>query len=293
MKAYSRCFPASLTPRKLLALVLIGLVTVSLIVALSPSAPPTNIQDYGGYLKPWANVRNYSYNDSPSTINGLSIATPFYVVGLRSGFIFSYALNGHNLLASPFGLSMNEVAGPYYYFLQSNGNAHYLVSKGDSAVRVMCTQSNCGAGVYDYTPVWYNNTFIFRNDTSIIEVYTTRIINLTVSSYAHQICFVFNSGAYFPTAYFDANRVVNASLGINILDSMNSSYAGYIIGNITFTIKLLDHDASAGFYDSSIGFTNSYNEIQITWFRSGDSGPHVGGGYYVEYAHYLMQFTEA
>lgn len=216
------------------------------------------------------------------------VHTPYYGVGLTSGFITIFTFRGRNVLAGPFGIAMNEVATGSQYFLQSgslySGIAQYTVTRMDGEVEVEAVQ-------WQTDRIKYDNTFIFKNSTPTIEVYTIRTLNLTVSSYAHQICFVFNALGYQPTAYFDANQVIYASSGYHIVDSTNSTYAGYILGSsLNFTITLLDHDLTTGFSDSSIG-SSGYNEIQITWYGSGDSGPSVQGGYFVEYAHYLMSLT--
>jgi hypothetical protein len=108
-------------------------------------------------------------------------------------------------------------------------------------------------------------------------------------SSAHQICFVFALGK--TTAYFDNNRIVYKANFTGTLDSPDSPHAGYILNNgVKFTIRILDKNPSnCSFYDSTLG-GSFYDEIQITWFKLGDSSPPVATGNLTEYIHYTMLF---
>jgi hypothetical protein len=247
-----------------------------------------------------ANADNSKPNVPPLiniTSESIWIHTSFYRVRLDSGVITVFEVNGSNiLLGSAFGLGMNEVAytSHFLYLMQSRYDTVYTVINKTEEIIVRAFQDDI-AGWESYPAPFYasfNNTWIFRNSTPIIEVFTTRVLDFnSVRSSAHQICFVFERGE--ATAYFDDTHLVHASNYTGNLDSFGSSSAGYILNkNVKFTIQILDKSPSnCSFYDSTLGGSN-YDEIQITWFKLGDSASPIATGNVTECIHYTMSFLE-
>lgn len=238
-------------------------------------------------------TRNYT-----KTID-IWIHTKYYDAGLSWGFIHQLSIEDYPDLLNysswigtsgeHYGLGLNEIhyQGPQWYWAEPTTYTSLMI---DGRLRIQAITS-------DHNFYSFNNTWFFNNNSETIEVYTTRILR-NYSSSSHQVCFIVPVQSV--QAFFDNKGKIPTTSDSIYIESY-SPYAGYILkSGLKMQITILDSNPTTqsqncSFDDSSLGGHRvDYNEIQVTFWKSGDSGPNVSfqNSTIIEYVHYLLSFSK-